>query len=650
MAINLSESYGRDLPTWLVTITMPDITIRLASPLPEGPVVIANQVGVSHTYYGGLTKDPGPITYSLIGGTPSSSLEFYLPPPYGVAYPHRLQWDQAWVEIAHWFPGSSWEDRRIMLADKAQGISVGSARETVQLTVAPRTEDRSSLLSERTIISGQLWPDVADIPTGPTTQDDGGDKLPNQEYFKRAHQSEGAYYGEVIGYPRWAEAHCVGNEVGADQFATDLIPRKYIVSDGMLADVTSSRAMRYIHADGGPIEFGVSLEASTDPDGRNITTADQLPIFVTGVWAWYPIGYGLARDTTHGLGDNAWGNVTNFHLLRPGDQVKWYFDAEHDWVQVSSFVTTETTDTPSPSTTFRNIVRTYDDYGGSAGAGYDLIAIPLPQEGAPVYVECRYHGGMGNPSDPGTVLREAQDVLFHYLGRTQDLSVDLDSVRALPLRDYHIDGQILQGQGSVWAWLRADILPLLPVKETWGAHGLRFVLIDPQETVYRAALSLGREGTDGDRVGRRPIQDTSVVINQVTVLYDWDAARGRYRGAILTADTSEPQGTLADVNAIIVNDRALASQRTYGPRKRTIETQWTRSAVTAKALANNVINRYHHPRWQLTYDLAPRWGWLDLGDVVKMTDSDMGIGGELARIIHISHERMGARVTLEEMG
>lgn len=653
MGVDLEAAFKAARPHWLITITLPSVTIRLVSPDPVNPLTVYDATGRPFTYHPGYLGDAARLKHSVLGDVPSVSLEFFIPTVYRVAYPASLSWTRARCEVAQWFEGTTWENRRVLLDDVLTNVAVGEADEPVTATVSAQTVDSGRALDPSAIIGPLTWADTANIPTGADTQPDGSDVLPNEDYFQRAHESVGVTYPEIIGFPRWARIWCVGDEVDADQVSTDLVPRKFLVCAGPLNDTlgtSNNRTMRYKTASDEWVEYGVACSEDADDTGRAVVTCDQIPVFESGVYNYSFVGYTITGDSSHGLGDDSFANTTNMSLLSPGDQIRLSVDGDEDWVKVAKFTASLTSTVPSNPTSYYNIVGTYQDYGGSYGASYSLIKNPLPAAGGAAFIDCSTDGGQPSPIDSSRALRRANEVLYTYLRRSVGIRVDFDSLaNDATLAAYQIDGVLDTPGISPLAWIQSEILPLLPAAMSWEGAGLRFRNLDPLRRRPRTSIKVGRQGLDGDRLSKRPVMSPDSVINAITVRYDFDATVGKFRNAVTTPPVGYSNAA-PESAGFIVNERAILSEALYGRRTVEIEARWTADETTARAVGNSVLNRFHKPRWRIAYHLVPRFGFLDVADVIEITDEELGIGPESVRILEIEHSNDGPVVVVEEMG
>lgn len=658
----IGDSYRTKVPYWLVTITIPSLTLRFAYPEPlNGPVEV-DDGGDTLRFFPGLLGDEISITHSILGTLPSVSLEFRLPPEV-TAYPAQLDWAAGRVDVCHWFEGDTWAERRMLFSDRVTTAEVGGRSEPIRVTAQVNSEDQGKILSPDTVIDSTTWSDVGDdlVSSASTLAFD-------ENQIKRAYQSAGEYYGEIIGYPTWAQGWVVKDQVRANSATSPVVefePFHIMVCDGTLhtTGVIRNYLYRCTNRSNPTIIFGISDTAQifTESDGNNRTTTlcTPRPVRVQGaetiVSTTRPRVYPASTDayTLEGLEfvdtDIAAGDMIRFSASAAQP------DAEAYWRVCYKI------DSGSP----RNddyygigiLDREYADSATAFPPPYDVLTseqsgdlqiLPLIRDAGGCFIACDVYGGRSSLTT-GDVLRDANDVIYTYMLRSVGVEVDLSAIRGLEeVSAYKIDGQITDGSLSPLEWVTQNILPLLPMVVGWTGTGLTFLHIDPNDTIYVADLDVGRSGLDGDRISTRPIQDATSVINDVTIRYNWQAHKRSFANTVYTMPAGvDPQTQLSNR---VLSGKARLSQERWGKRSLTLETLWTSDEVTAKRAVAQLLDRYHKPRWRLVYQLKPEWGGLELNDIIRITDADMGISNTLVRIVEITHGRLGPTVTVEEMG
>lgn len=668
MSINTRDSWAKGSPYVLLTVELPSVTIRLASPEPlDGPLEAVDAAGLTRSFFPGLLGPSPRVVHSLLGGVPGVDLAFRIPRVYGVDYPSRLSWDQATAELAQWFPGTAWEDRRVLLSDRLSRVELGGADEPVTARLEALTEDRGQLLPSGLEITPERWPDVMDSPS----EASGSGTAFDSDILLRAYQSSGDPYGEVFGYPLWALGRVVANQVLADPSVSPVVSYrdfKVLICAGRLARTGVIRKYRFVATEraNATVTYGISstafLYAEDDAAGDEVTILQPTPYKLLTAYTsggvtrprFYPDGTSTA-DIVEGLKSNG----TD---LRPGDFVRLFSDGSIGSDKDAFFRCVWKVDAGSElDGSYFGVGSLDDDYYDSATspapysalsaeASGTLTYVPMIRDARSCYLQCSEYGGRGRLGDPTDVLWEAGEVFATYLQRSEGIRVDFGAIAEdAALNAFRVDGQLLESGLSPLAWIERDLVPLLPFAKSWEGPGLRFRTLDPTETAYLVDVDLGSEGSDGIRLSRVSLLNPTSVINAVDLRYGWDESLKVFTKWLFTV--SEGYSTqAAPSSSFVVHSRAMTSQRLYGRRSVAIETKWINNEDTARAVVNGILNRYHKPRWRLAYQLRREYGFLGVGDVVRMTDSELGISSQLVRLLEVEHGTEGPSVVVEEMG
>jgi len=646
MATNYQTAYRQNDPIWLITITLPEMVLRFAYPEPLFEPYAIAMGSQTVQYFPGLVNFRPAVTHLLKGVGPAVALHFEIPSSYGVTDPITLDWSRATAEIAHWFEGETFANRRPLMLGRLTNIEVGAADETIDCLLSIPTQDSGRILDTQAIISGATFPDVENEPTSITAT---STVTANGLTRERAYLSDGGWYGEIIGYPLWVEGRIVQNDINAEHStATHYAGFRALLCDGRLVDQTS-RPMLFFPTDRTIHRMEISdlpdaqFEATVDALGRPVMLVDlEFAFNLSSTSIFYPTGITTNKSKS----------VANLHnvktWLNPGDQIKQSGDDDTYYRSVKDIESGNV-----DSSAYFGVALLDAEYGGLAveEAGETVTVVPLPEEGS-AYFDCSSKGGRPSLKDPHQVLFDSSDVLRTYLLRSPNIFVDFDGISKLfELDPYGISGHLIQGDISPLDWIRSELLPILPLVESWEGKGLTFNYLDFQQEKWVADLNVGKDGVDGDRIGKRPLVDVSDVYNDITLKYAYRPYTDRYDGFLITNTnaTIDPQNTVL-VGVSVVNSRAIQSQNKYGKRSKTISTKWIYTVDQARRYLNAMLNRFHKPRWRLTYHLNREWMWLGLNDIIRVTDSDIGLNNQLVRIVSISWLEQHLKVIVEEMG
>ena len=234
--------------------------------------------------------------------------------------------------------------------------------------------------------------------------------------------------------------------------------------------------------------------------------------------------------------------------------------------------------------------------------------------------------GVGAPTGAG-------DLLIWFLRRS---SLRLDVGRWEAARGYlnrfRFSGYIDEAV-SPWEYIQDNFLPLLPLSIRSGPSGHYPVIWrwDATERDSVASLVAGPEGglsrTSTVAYSRSP----SEVINEIRLEYARQASSGdAKRYTVLTGDPDP------DDSAQWTNHYAQVSLSRYGLGSKTIETDVVYEDATAHLICQWQLYVYGGIPREITYEATREWGWLEPGQVVTLTDSELYFDGQLALVESVS--------------
>ena len=243
-------------------------------------------------------------------------------------------------------------------------------------------------------------------------------------------------------------------------------------------------------------------------------------------------------------------------------------------------------------------------------------------------------GGLLSPYDTGEALEGGGDLIVYFLdssGITYDRQA-LSSVRSL-LNKYKFAGYINDPEIKCYDFLQRYIIAFLPVALVAGAEGL-YPIIDHRldDTINnpRAEITANETFRRIQPVSPR----SSEIINDLTVRFSPQGTASNsedaYRGvAVIRAER------LQDVNAQyeIVSPYAIVSQQRYGRREQTISLDFVYDRETAIKIGMDYLRRRALPEKVTTYRASFEWGYLDVGDIISLTDTEISLSRYRVMII-----------------
>lgn len=254
---------------------------------------------------------------------------------------------------------------------------------------------------------------------------------------------------------------------------------------------------------------------------------------------------------------------------------------------------------------------------------------PVDDESARFFVAWDSGGGYIS-SSTNTVLKGGGDICLWALSQG-DQEVDFaawESVREY-LNQYEFGGYITNTEITPLEFLENEIIPFLPIAVIHGINGLKPVLdilasgIKPMPVHHVSADSEFTATSGLQRLG-----DTSSIINDYTLEYGWDIKHSEYREKITI--TGETQ---LITNGIMSNSIAQSSFNQYGSRKIIETSSFVVDFNTASLICFDKIRQNALPLDFIDYEIAPRYGYLQVGDIITLSDSELYLDNVTAQIV-----------------
>ena len=176
---------------------------------------------------------------------------------------------------------------------------------------------------------------------------------------------------------------------------------------------------------------------------------------------------------------------------------------------------------------------------------------------------------------------------------------------------------------DVLDFLKTEVLPLLPCSLRASSEGIYPVVwrYDAGEDDAVAELTAGRD------IFRDGLVDyaSNEIANEITIRYRQNVRYNKLKKAVtVTGDLSKNTSGF-----LWRTDYAVASQTRYGIKGLELESEY----ITSRASAGRVINwmaRAHCGRHRvITYSAPQTLGWLEVGDVISLSDSDLSFVDQL---------------------
>ena len=269
------------------------------------------------------------------------------------------------------------------------------------------------------------------------------------------------------------------------------------------------------------------------------------------------------------------------------------------------------------------------------GAAYSYIDVPNAHFNADATYFVSFDNGGGGIVNPyanqkstsnvpeDAYLTGAGDVVRYFLHQSGATVDDGRMAAAAPYLNFiQLDGYIAERVDAL-EFLQNEILPLLPCSLRAGPDGLYVVpwRYDAVESDARTKLEAGKD------IFRAGLVEylTSDVYNEITLRYRHNVRYNTLRKAVtITGDTAKQTGGFLWRNTYTVN-----SQSRYGTKALEIETEFISSRASAGRVVNWMSRAYGSRQRRITYEAPHKFGWLEVGDVISVTDTDLSLTDQL---------------------
>jgi hypothetical protein len=232
--------------------------------------------------------------------------------------------------------------------------------------------------------------------------------------------------------------------------------------------------------------------------------------------------------------------------------------------------------------------------------------------------------GAALADETGEGIVGAGDLMAYLLRRTT-LRVDwgrLEGQRQ-QLNAYELGGYVDEPV-AVGEYLRSVLLDVLPAGLVVGPEGVYPLVWRWAATTADAICDLDTDvDVDVDRVSRVGYSGADELANTISLRYQLDARQDDYSASQLIAPA--PELTFDSLSSPEVQ----VSFARFGDRRLSRETAVVHDAVTAVRVVQWLAARYALPARSVTYAVGPRLAWLQRGDVVTLTDSEIAASDQV---------------------
>ncbi len=268
---------------------------------------------------------------------------------------------------------------------------------------------------------------------------------------------------------------------------------------------------------------------------------------------------------------------------------------------------------------------------------------PVDDENARYFCSWYFGGGLISPTTKDAI-NGAGDICLWCLEQGQQ-DIDYVAWEALNtfLNSYKIAGYINDEEISAIEFLEKEIIPLLPISVIQGKNGMKPVLdlfasgIKPTSI---ASIIASPEFSSSSGIQQRG--DTSSLINDITIKFCFDMKQQAYQAKQRLTGNEMLYG-----DKVNINDIAVKSLNKYGTRSKVIETSFIHDIDTAALICFDMIRNNAFPSEFLQYTCSPRFGWIEVGDILALTDSDLNFENKLVQIVEKSWQSNNWSMTIK---
>lgn len=347
--------------------------------------------------------------------------------------------------------------------------------------------------------------------------------------------------------------------------------------------------------------------------------------------------FGSLQSVEHSSGNDSSIPITPCYVIAfdpsAPSQPIYYLIAGHSTnaASVNLFSNTGETHTSNVST-FINIdnrVFSYVSVPNSSAIPHTVDA----NDDREVWVEWDDGGGYPNPVGSGE-LEGAGDICIWLISELTD-NIDYEAWNALRpyLNQYKFGGYVNDDKITIFQWLQKNILAYLPIHVVNGPNGLKPILDMNQSGIDLVPRLKITTGADWQRFGPIITENTPEdVSNVVTVRYARNGVSNDFTTFVQVSNVVPAGGTLAST-AYIAHPKSMISIQRYGKKKKVIELDYCYSNLTAQRIAQDILEQEALPTRTVQYSVSIRYGYLILGDIVEITDTEIGFNNLKCQII-----------------
>lgn len=259
---------------------------------------------------------------------------------------------------------------------------------------------------------------------------------------------------------------------------------------------------------------------------------------------------------------------------------------------------------------------------------YDNFQVSSPEIAFEYYATWGRSQGSITKIDGDGFMEGAIDLSLYVLQKT-DLIFDYSSWIGLsPVLDrYKFGGYINDLDVSALDWIQSNIWSLLPIMVVTGGDGIKVAL--NLYTYSQEIIPSHHLIESGELEIISPLTPLEgEIINKITIRYSYQGINKIFRSQV----TIDP--LLVEDEPLKYKDPiAYISFTRYGLREKVIEAPFVYDLQTAIRIARDKIRAHALGNYAIEISAAPKYGYLDLGDIVSITSERVGLTSHKCQIV-----------------
>lgn len=259
---------------------------------------------------------------------------------------------------------------------------------------------------------------------------------------------------------------------------------------------------------------------------------------------------------------------------------------------------------------------------------YDNFSVSSPEISFTYYASWGISQG-GIPSIDGDGPLEGAVDLSLYVLEKSGLLFDYAawSGLALVLNRYKFGGFVNDLDISAIEWIKENIWNLLPIMVISGGKGIKVAL--NLYTYSQEIIPTHHLLESGELEIISPLTPLEgEIINKITIRFAYAGMTGAYRSQITIDPLLEEDEPMRYRDPI-----AYISYTRYGLREKVIQAPFVYDLQTAIRIARDKIRAHALGNYAIEISAAPKYGFLDLGDIVSLTSQRVGLTDHKCQIV-----------------